>query len=796
MPIAPSTIAPPPKRRAPAPPPREQELPRPFERPTLAILALATALLAWSWSRVEGYQIADSVEYLERAHNIVLGVPMVDSQAIRSFGFSGLFIPLFALARIFGRYGAMPQAANVLQIALVLALLVVTMRLAARLAGRRAGYAAGLMLLASPAVLRWGVTPISGVAAALFVALALSELIGERRAARPARSGLVAGLWLGAALLMAYQTVIVIAPILAVVLVLRAPRGFRPSVVCGVLACVLLQCFLDLAYYGRFGASLGYYVLENFGSNFAMIVYHAGDKLRVRTLMDAGQWLYNEFGRAAEIDYATQEQAKATSDAIRSMQSGTWYLEHLAHGVPWAAAILVAAGFARSLVRRNWKVVLFVLVVAVNVGAMSLKGSKEFRLWLPFLPMVAVIGALGFHWLAGEAPIRSSPRALLACALVGAALVFGAAAHADTNVRRHGGFWRAMEYVNRIAKDRDRALRTASHDGRDPPRLRVVSSYHWAVFLRESPRVELLKLPRHLDTWAHMQEWERAADLTAIASLDYFLVHLPTLTERPLLMEAVNRDFAVRAVFFERAAYAGLGPVYVLGRRTGARGEPALYDVDVPVPGPIPGSGAVAGLSGREVRFEGGDGDPPGWLHFLGFEFQPIDGDGHGWITYTWRGGGFGDTDYTLVDRLTCGHDRFAWQNNHQPAYGMLPTSQWGEERTLREGYLLVAEAEPFRAEGSDQPLGGAYLRGDKLPADLWFAVIDYGASGPRYPKLTARRASDRTPIADLAPPGRGPSSAGWRTSADGLTWVGSCLIPVHPSARAEDPGPQAALRE
>ncbi|HVS09291.1 MAG TPA: glycosyltransferase family 39 protein, partial [Planctomycetota bacterium] len=345
MPTAPSTIAPPPRPRPPAPRIRERELPRPFERATLSILALATLLLAWSWSRVEGYQIADSVEYLERAHSIVLGVPMIDSQAIRSFGFSGLFIPLFALARIFGRYGPMPQAANVLQIALVLALLVVTMRLAARLAGRRAGYAAGLLLLASPAVLRWGVTPISGIAAALFVALALSELIGEERSQRPAMRGLVAGLWLGAALLMAYQTVMVIAPILAVVLLRRERRGFRPALVCGVLACVLLQCFLDLAYYGRFGASLGYYVLENFGSNFAMIVYHAGDKLHARPLMNAGQWLYNELGRAAEIDYAVQEEAKGTSQAIRSMQPRTWYLENLAQGVPWAAAALVAAGF-------------------------------------------------------------------------------------------------------------------------------------------------------------------------------------------------------------------------------------------------------------------------------------------------------------------------------------------------------------------------------------------------------------------------------------------------------------------
>jgi hypothetical protein len=790
MPTAPSTIAPPPRPQPPVPRLRERELPRLFERATLSILALATLLLAWSWSRVEGYQIADSVEYLERAHNIVLGVPMIDSQAIRSFGFSGLFIPLFGVARIFERYGPVPQAANVLQIALVLALLVVTMRLAARLAGRRAGYAAGLMLLASPAILRWGVTPISGIAAALFVALALSELIDEERNRRPALRGLVAGLWLGAALLMAYQTVMVIAPILAVVLLRREPRGFRPALICGVLACVLLQCFLDLAYYGRFGASLGYYVLENFGSNFAKLVYHTGDKLHLRKLMDASQWLYNEIGRAGEIDFAVQEAAKASSKAIQQRQPPTWYLENLAQGLPWAAAVLVVLGVARSFVRRNWKAMLLVLVVALNVGVMSLKGSKEFRLWLPFLPLVAVIGALGWQWLAGEAPIRRSPRALLACALVAAALVLGVSAHAETNVRRHGGFWRAMEYVNRIAKDRDRALRTASHDGRDPPRLRVASSYHWAVFLRESPRVELLKLPRHLDTWAHMEEWERTADLTAIASLDYFLVHLPTLTERALLMEAVNRDFAVRAVFFERAAYAGLGPVYVLGRRTGARGEPALYDVDVPIPG------SEAGLSGREVRFEGGDGDPPGWLHFLGFEFQPIDGDGHGWITYTWRGGGFADRDYTLVDRLTCARHRFAWQNNHEPAYGMLPTSEWGEERTLREGYLLVAEDEPFRAEGPDQPLGGAYLRGDKLPTDLWFAVIDYGAGGPRYPKLTARRASDGTPISDLAPPGHGPSAEGWRTSADGLTWVGSCLIPVHPSARAEDPGPQAALRE
>lgn len=761
-----------------------------------AVLAIAAGLLAWSWWRLEGYQIADAVEYLERAYNLVRGDELIDSQAIRAFGFSGLLIPLFAVAELCGLDDMVwvVHAARLFQILLSLALVATTVRIGARLGGPGAGYAAGLFLAANPVLLQWGVSPVSGVASALFVALAV-ERIARPPEGSAVRRGAITGLLLGAAVMMAYQTLIVVAPIVVLQLLRRPSRsGLNAlALLAGTAAALALQGVLDLLYYGEFGKSIVTYAVENTGSVASVSIHRVGQFLGIPALTDLAKWIYDQGAARGAVEVQTQRILMDDPDEVRLKLGRAWYMLNLYRALTWPGIALVAAGVLGVLRKPRWATVMLVIVIVGNVLAMNEKGSKEFRLWLPFMPMIAALAGLGWQSLRGAT--ARGMRAKLAWLLLIALVVLGALEHGQRNTRRFGAFWRAMEMVNRAAPPRDET----DTDTESAGRIRVACAYHWSVFLRESGDVHLIKLPKHLDHWFRYTEEEQLADLEAIASLDWFITHLPILTERPRLMEAVNRDFAVRGVFYDRREFDGLGPVYVLARRTGEPGERTLYDVR---PGLTRSEFRSRRAPWRALAFDPLDGaaDPPTRrMELLGFDYDRVEGDDLGWVTYHWAGGGL-DRNYTILDRITSPSGRHAWQNNHQPAYGMLPTSTWPDDPAadwvLSESYLVVPEADPYRPDGPDRLIGGAYLRGDRIPADLWFQLALPDGSGGFEVGLRPVRPADGKPVEEIAPPGHAPSPAGYRTSPDGFTWVGAFTLPVRegdrlhtaptPPARAE----------
>jgi hypothetical protein len=159
-------------------------------------------LQLYSWSTLEGYQLADSVEYMERARNLALGQEVRVEGAVRSFGFSLLLTPVFWVASWFGaeNWPGLVWIVRLVQMGLGLCLVAACARLCEHVTKRPIGWAAAALVGANPVFLQYTVSPVSGVAAGLFVACALNELV-ERG---DTRSGLRAGLWLGAALLMAY----------------------------------------------------------------------------------------------------------------------------------------------------------------------------------------------------------------------------------------------------------------------------------------------------------------------------------------------------------------------------------------------------------------------------------------------------------------------------------------------------------------------------------------------------------------------------------------------------------------
>src|SRR5882672_4137813 len=97
----------------------------------LALLGLVLLLQLGAWRATEGYQIADSVEFMERARSFERGQAMIDSHAIRPFGFSSVLVPFFALADWIGLpdQRAVAWSICILQMVLGLGLVVVSVRL-------------------------------------------------------------------------------------------------------------------------------------------------------------------------------------------------------------------------------------------------------------------------------------------------------------------------------------------------------------------------------------------------------------------------------------------------------------------------------------------------------------------------------------------------------------------------------------------------------------------------------------------------------------------------------------------
>src|SRR6185436_17433164 len=134
---------------------------------------------------------------------------------------------------------------------------------------------------------------------------------------------------------------------------------------------------------------------------------------------------------------------------------------------------------------------------------MSNKGSKDLRLMLQILPLFAPLVAYGWEWVAQALRSRGW-LGLMAGSLMIAVVVLSIRTLTAINVKHSGGYWTASDWVDEHARSTYEARRAATPwRGRDddPEPLRVAYSYHWAVFGRSSPLVEVVKLPWQLNLW-------------------------------------------------------------------------------------------------------------------------------------------------------------------------------------------------------------------------------------------------------------------------------------------------------
>jgi hypothetical protein len=771
-----------------------------------ALLVLTCVLQLFVWSRIHGYTIADSVEFMERAQILVHGERTIDEGVIRPFGFSSVLLPFFVVADWFGIVDAKPVAWSIslLQIGLALCLVVVSTRVAARIAGRRAGLVAGLIVGTNPIFLEYSAQPVADVAAALFIALALEALLARGGF----RRGLIGGLWLGAALLMAYKSLLVIGVIVGVVFLRDgwAKRVHLSGILCGVLAGIAGQALTDRLMFGRFGVGFVNYVVQNVLSVVVSVsVKFHWDSLSIPLYHLRQQLMGNTYDPPDEL-------------APRGLQESWYYLHNLPHMLVWPVIGLLVIGTLHTFRRPNWDRWLVIVVLLASVGVMSNKGSKDYRLWLPLMPLVGALCACGWNVLfrrpeaepAAEARAprdsrstrkissrRSRSRVVFAALVCATILFFDVRAVLALELRQYGGYWNALDFVTQRASDTyaERARASASSVSREvpPPRLKVASAYNWAVYMRQSPLIDLYKLPWQLNFWKRYVEDKKAADMTELAEMDLFIAHLPTLSENPDLFEWVNAHFEVLAGFYDQAAFdTGLGPIFVLGRRGGRANARTFFDS-------FPPQSIESFRAAHELPPPTDFIDPKDAsgerLVFLGYHYDDLPGDHHGWITYYWCSPSGLARNYYFIDRITSPDETNTWQNNHAPAYGLLPTSDWAPGEILSEGYPVIACTDPYDPARVFRPLGGAYRRGDWIPARLWMAVLEYDPVKLRVGQRVEKSHLDPAPRAALAPYARnsdtdsGAPSPEAQFSEDGLFRVGAFFLRVHPKAQLRDDG-------
>ncbi len=770
-------------------------LPRLRERGPLFVLLLAVLLQAFSWYQLEGYQLADSVEYMERAQAFASGEELQASGAVRSMGFSSLLVPFFAVADALGVQDLRPvvHVVRCFQMLLGLLLVLACMRLGARLGGRASGLAAGVVCALNPAFLQYSVSPVSGVAAALGIALALDLLI-ERTTPKRAALG---GLALGFAFLMAYQTLLISGAILLSLLLRDRWAHIRHvlAIVGGFTLGILAQVVLDKISYGSWGVSIGNYLIENVGgvTLAALVRAGLGDQAWVRDLYEA--YVSHMDGAIG----AAQEGKEA------SLQPLGWYFSELPSMLVEPVMAIGIVGLLRSWKQATWKSSLLLLPLLISVGVMSLKGSKSFRLWLPLLPMIAPLCGWGWGALVGALDgAWGRTRRLAGAALLIAAAVLGLRALLEVNTRRYGIYWEAIEFVNEAAAA-ERA--EAESGGGEWQRQRVSAAYHWAVFGRGSADLGVFKLSQHLDEWDRLDVEQRERLLHELRTSHWVVLHDAVLSLHSELTTALNEQFEVASTFWDEDAERGLRDVLVLrnvshedeafawsGRRARRMWEvveasdPEVYRREQRLDRVLPVAQDFVGdeVGGRRER-----------LTLLGWDYESLPSSDFGWITYHWYTPTGFEHDYSLIDRLTVPQMHSWWRNDHLPGRGFFPTSSWAPGSIVREGFVVLPGEDLFKDEFN--PIGGDYRRGDLIPVTLWMKcrapmreeeAEEEDRSAPTlFP--VAHGSDERLEFFDA--PGLADdtfeSPDGHLAMRDGLVRIGEFLLPVGERFRVPDDG-------
>lgn len=761
------------------------------------ILGLALCLQVFAWWRVDGYQLADSVEFMERARIIVHGEQMVDAGAVRPIGFSFVLMPIFVLGEWFGMRDerALVWCVVLLQMALGLVLTWRCMRVAARLAGRTGAIAAGFLVATNPVFLQYSTQPVSDLAAGVCIAFAL-ELLLERGSFRRA---LLAGLWLGVGFMVAYKTLLVTLLVIAFVFMrdrLKHTATWR-GLVPGVLIALFVQSTIDGFMHGQFGASVFNYLAANVGGVVCSMLMRLSRVLHSETIYQFGTKLYD----LKEAALGNEDWVSKNVRVPPAKQPLLFYWHEAPTFLAWPVIAVGAISIVRVLAGRLAKAWMLFVILVVAILVMSNKGSKDLRLLLPLLPFIAPLLGYGWEWIASGLGERlRGTRGLASCGGAAAVLVLSLGTLSSLNVKHFGGYWAASDWIDEYARSTYTArLQRTPFPGPDgePEPLQVGYAYHWAVYLRGSALVRVVKLPWQLNLWSKYAELqdggvtEKAQDFATLQDLDVFVVHLPILTGNPDLMSFVNSQFEVAAAFYDQRTYEDIGPIFVLVKRTSDPHARRFFDL-------------TRGVSERdfvrehqlEPRLDFVDPGTGDRLRLLGVEFTTVPPMDFGWITYHWRVPERTRRDWWILDRLTSPYEANTWENNHELAYGTRPTSTLAPDEIVSEGYLVVPSRRAYDPTEPVRPIGNAYRRGDRIPTRTWMKLVTLDRStlgGPAAPTiegemLVARSGAERT-LRTSTEFGLQELPDGTQFAADDFVRVASFFIPVREPWRLPDDG-------
>jgi hypothetical protein len=256
-------------------------------------------------------------------------------------------------------------------------------------------------------------------------------------------------------------------------------------------------------------------------------------------------------------------------------------------------------------------------------------------------------------------------------------------------------------------------------------------------------------------------------------------------------MRAVNDQYSVHSLLWDFELFENIGAALVLEKRSGDPRERRFFEVlDDADPEQYAREHLLLSPTYFMRRFQDGHIEQ---ITLLGYEYEEIPSDGHGWITYHWYCGSEIRGNYTVVDRITTADESHAWQNNHGPAYGTHPTDEWKPGQIIRESWPVIAAVEPYNWQSRYRPLGGPYRRGDLMPARLWIDLATYGTDDEGNVIVTGRMEPRRE--GELEPMRRGAERGvletrhGVHFSKDDLVRVGGFFLPVHESAHVPDDG-------
>jgi hypothetical protein len=744
----------------------------------------ALLLQGLALSRVDGYQLADSVEFMERARTFVRGEELIDAAHIRPFGFSFLLLPFFAAWEWLGiedARGLLPTIVA-LQMALGLVLVVVCARVGWHLGGRTTGLLAGAIAAMNPVLLQYSTQPVSGLAAGACVGLSACALL-RREDPRPFR----AGLWLAAAFVMAYQTLLVVFALAFALLVLGGWRRWRELrlVALGVGLGLLAQSCIDWLMYDDFGGSLVNYLAANIGSTLVSNLYRLYLWIGWEPLKTLAAHIYDLEQQILGRD----EWTTPSAPEARALMSPWYYAVELPRMLAWPIIAGLALALPRAAKERSRFAGALLVAFLLNAYVMSHKGSKDFRLWLPLLPFIAPLAAFGLEFVA--APLAARPaRAALRAAFVAGSLLLSTRELLAMNLAKYSGYARAIEWLDDWSARRGAGLESRHHPGGLPGKLAVASAYNWAVYLRHSPRLELVKLPAQLNMWrqhkaredGRVREHEEI--LATLDDLDALILHPAILQQDPDLAARVALQFDVVAAFWDQPRYRDLGAVLVLARRDV---RPAARILER-----TPAAAAAARLSSLALRgdaldFVSTDGSER--LRFHGFELHALEPGGLWWITYHWTPLTRLSRDWTIVDRLSDPDQLAGWQNNHKLGANALDCASLAPGELVSEGFLLAPGQEPYAADGVLRPIGGIWRRGSLLPLDLWLGVRELAPAD----ETGAARVLDRLQAAPLdgaafVEPAAGErvDELGRRWSDDRLVRAGGLLLPTRADVRID----------